>query len=239
MPGPANVLRTLPLLLVALSLPAQTTTLPQENPTAIQRGWQQDCLDRVLAAQGHPVDILFIGDSITDNFARPPRPDWPLVGIDVWTQHYAHRNALDFGVSSDGTEHILWRLEHMPVRQFHPKVIVLMAGVNDAQYSPEDIAAGVKAVLLKTESMYPTAKIVLMDILPNGRAKDKTDAANRILETFADRKTVFSLNLAPYIPPTADNNWLGLGPDRLHPTEQGYAIWAEHLDPLLNRLLKP
>jgi beta-glucosidase len=236
--SPHPVLRTLPLLLCALSLSAQTTTIPVENPTAIQRGWQQQCLDRVLAAQGHPVDILFIGDSITDNFARPPRPDWTNVGIDVWNQHYAQRNALDFGVSSDGTEHILWRLDHMPVSAFKPKVVVLLAGVNDAQYSPEDIAAGIKTVLLKTRSMYPSAKIVLMDILPNGRAKDKTDAANALIHPLIDNKTVFGLNLARWMPPVGDN-WLGLGTDRLHPTEEGYAIWANHLDPLLNRLLKP
>jgi lysophospholipase L1-like esterase len=35
------------------------------------------------------------------------------------------------------------------------------------------------------------------------------------------------------------DNWLGLGKDHLHLTEQGYAIWADHLDPLLDRLLAP
>jgi lysophospholipase L1-like esterase len=227
----------LPLLLYTVTLTAQTTTIPKENPTAIQHGWQQQCLDRVQAAQGHPVNLLFLGDSITDNFSQPVRPDWNLVGIDVWNQHYANRNALNFGVSSDGTEHMLWRLDHMAVHAFHPKVVVILAGINDAQFSPEDIAAGVKAVVLKTESLYPAARIVLMNILPNARAKAKTDAANLIIDRLIDNKTVFGLDLAPYMPAVGDN-WLGLGRDHLHLSEEGYAIWATHLDPLLARLTK-
>jgi beta-glucosidase len=242
-PGLLNLLRILPLVLCAASLAAQVTTIPTENTFAIQRGWQQLCLDRVAAAQGHPVDILFLGDSITENFSQPPRPDWPLVGIDVWNKHYAHRNTLNFGVSSDGTEHMLWRLEHMNIQTFHPKVVVLLAGINDAQYSSDDIVAGVKAVLRKTESTFPDAKIILMNILPNGRAPEKTEAANLSLERLADNKTVFSLDLAPFMPKTHDSetgdNWLGLGKDHLHLTEQGYATWADHLDPLLDRLLAP
>jgi lysophospholipase L1-like esterase len=38
------------------------------------------------------------------------------------------------------------------------------------------------------------------------------------------------------MPPVGDN-WLGLGPDKLHPTDVGYQIWADTMEPLLVKLL--
>jgi lysophospholipase L1-like esterase len=38
------------------------------------------------------------------------------------------------------------------------------------------------------------------------------------------------------MPPVGDS-WLGLGPDKLHPTDAGYQIWADTMEPLLTRLL--
>jgi lysophospholipase L1-like esterase len=228
------------LSLFALLLPSQVfaapaTTIPQDNPTPRQFGWDKECDARIAAAQGQPIDLIFVGDSITQNFVEKPTAGWNLVGASVWNSHYANKNALNLGVGSDGTEHILWRLDHSDIKSFNPKVVVLLAGVNDMQYSAEDIAAGVKAVLNKIESLYPNAKIVLMNILPNGRDMAKTNAANQIIDTFVDNKTVFSLDLAPEMTPQGDS-WKGIGGDHVHLTEEGYKIWASQLDQLLDKL---
>ena len=158
------------------------------------------------------------------------------MGGSVWKKHYGDRNALNLGVGSDGTEHILWRMEHEKIKAFKPKVIVLLAGANDLQYAPEDIAAGIKALLEKSRAMFPDAKIVLMATLPNGRDMAKTIAANKITRTFADDRTVFYLDLGPSMPPVGDN-FKGLGFDHIHLTADGYEIWAANLDPLLEKLL--
>jgi lysophospholipase L1-like esterase len=222
------------LSLLALLLPSQVfaapaTTIPQDNPTPRQFGWDKECDARIAAAQGQTINIIFVGDSITQNFVEKPG-----AGISVWKSHYAN-NSLNFGVGSDGTEHILWRLEHSDIKSFTPKVVVLLAGVNDMQYSAEDIAAGVKAVINKIESLYPNAKIVVMNIFPNGRDMAKTNAANQIIDTFVDNKTVFSLDLAPEMTPQGDS-WKGIGGDHVHLTEEGYKIWASQLDQLLDKL---
>lgn len=212
------------------------TTIPVENPIAKQYGWFKECEDRVAAAEGKPVDILFIGDSITQNFVEEPKENWKLVGAAVWKKHYGEQHALDFGVGADGTEHILWRMDHENIRHLTPKVIVLLAGVNDMQYSAEDIAAGTRAVIDKIRAMYPTARIVLMAILPNGRDPAKTAAVNQITKTFADNQNVFYLDLGDSMPPEGDG-FKGVGEDHIHLSAEGYQIWASNLDPLLNKLL--
>jgi len=112
-----------------------------------------------------------------------------------------------------------------------------MIGTNNNIDTAPDIAAGVHAVLAKLETMYPAAKIILVSILPNGRATQLMADANALIRPFADEHTVFYFDLAALLPPVGDS-WLGLAPDKLHPTQVGYQIWADGMEPLLSRLLR-
>jgi lysophospholipase L1-like esterase len=242
LPTRFSVLRTFAILLGATAILAAkasadpVTTIPIENPIPPQHGWDKECNDRIAAAKGKTVDIIFLGDSITQNFVEKPKDGWNLVGGYVWDREYGNRNALNLGVGSDGTEHILFRMDHSDIKGFTPKVVVLLCGVNDMQYSAEDIAAGVKAVLGKIRAFYPQARVVVMHILPNGRSMEKTNAANQIIDTFVDNKIVFPLDLTPEMTPQGDG-WTGIGGDHVHLTEEGYKIWAGQLDPLLDKLM--
>jgi lysophospholipase L1-like esterase len=208
--------------------PPSTTTPSDSNYTGRHAADNKACEALVAAMKGQPCDLIFIGDSITQG--------WVQRGKDVWEKHYAPRHALDFGVGADATQHTLWRLEHMDVASFRPKVAVLMIGTNNTRNTPEDIAAGVKAVLEKTQSVFPGVKVILMSILPNARATEKMAAVNVLIKTFADARTVYYLDLAAQMTPL-DGSWKGLGPDKLHLTAEGYEMWAAALDPLLDKLL--
>ena len=198
--------------------------------------WNKECEDRVAAMKGKPCDIIFIGDSITQNFVEPWTPGWPLVGKAVWDKHYANRNALDFGVGADATEHVLWRLDHMDIKSFRPKVAVILIGTNNNQDSASDIAAGVKAVINKTAATFPGVKIILMSILPTTRQGQKMAEANKITRNFADDRSVYYFDLASKMTPVGDS-WRGIGGDHLHVTPEGYELWASSMEPLLTQLL--
>ncbi len=215
---------------------APKTTVPVDNPIPHAAGWFAQCEARIAAAKGKPIDIMFIGDSLTQNFIESPTDKWKLVGIDVWKKHFAERRSLNFGVGSDGTQHVLWRLEHMDVAGFTPKVIVLEIGVNNMFSPAAEIVAGTRAVLDKLRAMYPAARIVLMAILPNGRNWQRTQEVNAATRSFADNKVVFYLDLAPDMP-LEKGRFRGVGGDAVHLTPEGYEIWASHLDPLLDKLL--
>ncbi|MDP9050251.1 MAG: hypothetical protein M3O31_05920 [Acidobacteriota bacterium] len=99
----------------------------------------------------------------------------------MWDKMYASRNALNFGVGADRTQHVLWRLDNMDVQDLRPKVTVLLIGTNNNVDPAADIAAGVHAVIDKLEAMYPMTKIILVSILPNARATQLLTDANALL----------------------------------------------------------
>ena len=188
------------------------------------------CTAQVATFQGRDADIVFVGDSITQG--------WLGKGKEVWEANFAQRNALDFGISGDQTQHVLWRLDNYPIQHLHPKVGVVLIGTNNTHNTAPEIASGVKAVLTKLQTMYPGIRIILVSIMPNRRANDLMMAANEILKTYADNKTVYYLDLVPVMTPVGDN-WKGLGDDHLHPDAGGYQLWTDAMLPLLNKLLPP
>ena len=55
-----------------------------------------------IARKGH-VDVLFLGDSITQG--------WDGNGKDIWKERYEPLHAVNFGIGGDRTQHVLWRLQ--------------------------------------------------------------------------------------------------------------------------------
>jgi len=214
-----------------------STTVPSDGNKRSHAQWYADCEKRVADMKGKPCDIIFIGDSITENFIKEPTAGWDMVGKSVWDKHYGTRNALDFGVGADRTEHVLWRFDNMDLKGFDPKVAVVLIGTNNNINTPEDIAAGVKAVLAKTQATFTHAKIILISILPNARATQKMDDANKLIKPLADEKSIFYFDLASKMPKEGAS-WKGLGRDNLHLTTAGYEMWATEMEPLLTKLLE-
>lgn len=213
-----------------LAWPKQDTTVPELTEYLNNPDLLKFCTGQVAAFNGRDADMIFIGDSITAG--------WQSAGKAVWDANFAPRNALDFGVSGDMTQHVLWRMENYPIARLHPKVAVVLIGTNNKDNTPEEIAAGVKAVLAKTQALYPGIRIILVSIMPNQRADEKMMAANTILKTFADDKTIHYLDLVPLMTAVGDN-WKGLSADHLHPDAAGYQLWTDAMLPLLNKLLSP
>ncbi len=197
------------------------------------------CKAQVAAIKGKRCDLIFVGDSITEG--------WLTKGKEIWNQRYVPRHALDFGVSGDQTQHVLWRLDNMGVADLKPKVAVIMIGTNNTGNTPQEIADGVKAVIQKVQGMYPGIKVILVSITPNRRANEKMMAVNAIIRGFDDQRTIFYLDLVPLMPPVVtqtpdgkeDTNWKGMSKDHLHPDAEGYQIWADAMEPLLAKLLPP
>jgi len=211
---------------VAFGSPATTTG---SGPGRFAK-WNKECEDRVAAAKGK-CDVIFIGDSITVQWL------YPKVGKKVWDKYYSKREALNFGVGGDRTQHVLWRLENMKVKDLKPKVAVLLIGTNNYSDKATDIADGVKADIAKIREIFKDVKVIVVSITPNGRSKKGVmEAANKTIETFADGKDVFYLDLAAKMP-RVQHGWKGVGGDGLHLSTQGYEMWAEEMEPLMTKFL--
>ena len=124
------------------------------------------------------IDLVFTGDSITFQ--------WRNVGKAVWDKYYAPMKAANFGHSGDGTQHLLWRLQHGECDGPAPKVVVLMIGTNNmgGMYSVDDVVAGVTANVEELRKRWPTIRILLMGITPSGGStpdkRQKLDEVNRV-----------------------------------------------------------
>jgi beta-glucosidase len=184
------------------------------------------------------VDLIFVGDSITEY--------WTGIGKKVWEQYYAPRKAVNLGLGGDQTGHTLWRLGHGNLEGISPKLAVVLIGTNNADHdrsqTPEDVAAGIQAILAKLQATNPKIKILLLGIFPRGANGDDplrqiNIKTNAIISQFADQQQVFYLDIGDQF--MSDNGTLNqeLMPDRLHLNEAGYLTWAKAIDPMVSKLL--
>jgi lysophospholipase L1-like esterase len=200
-------------------------------------------LERI--AQGH-VDLVFLGDSITQNWERHGPPPW-MDFVPIWQKFYGDRNAVNLGFIGDTTANLLWRINNGEVSGISPKVAVILIGTNNLVRTEETVA-GIDANIAALEQRLPHTKILLLGILPSDRSAWATEtnvAVNRELATkyahnpvvtFLDLGHVFmvngKLNRDLFFDPK-------LTPPRapLHPTAQGQELMAQTMEPTLSALL--
>ena len=197
------------------------------------------------ARQGR-IDIYFAGDSIVRRWGATDYPDL----LANWKENFYGWNAADFGWGADRTQNILWRLQNGELDGVSPKVIVLLAGTNNVGAQPgdeatvADIARGVKAIVDLCRLKAPAATIILTAIFPrndNLAVMPTINAINARLALLADDTRVRFLNINDRLAGQDGRLVEGVmhARDQLHPTLEGYQIWADALKPIFRELLGP
>ena len=182
--------------------------------------------------------VLFLGDSITANWAGP--------GKEVWDKVIAPFTAANFGFPGNKTEDVLWGLDNgLLDGGLDPKVIVLMLGTNNSRLrndTPEAIAAGVGAIVDRLYKRFPKAHVLLFGIFPHGATpadpvRRNNDAANLLMAKFEGYHNVHYLDIGCKLLETDGSLSKAVMPDLLHPGPKGYEIWGAALAPELKTLL--
>ena len=201
----------------------------------------QQKLAEIAANTNRSYDVVFIGDSITDFWERRHRKRW-----DHWFS-YGKLRALNLGFSADRTEHVLWRLENGELDGYSSKAVVLMIGTNNSgQLAPEDEAPadtiiGIKKITNVIRAKQPNARIILMAIFPRGKDADdpvrrRNEVVNRELAKLCDDHSTLWADVNQRFL-TADGRLSRrIMPDYLHPSDEGYDIWASAILPLLREI---
>jgi lysophospholipase L1-like esterase len=231
------------LLLACWVAIGQTNQPPAINaclvpvPRTDERGTNRflELSQRVKDCAGQ-ADVVFIGDSITQA--------WEVAGKEVWAKYYTPRHALNLGIGSDRTQHVLWRLDHGHLAGLKPKVVVVLIGVNnipDETYTPGMVLEGVTAVVQKLRTELPEAKIILLGIFPFHEnfhpQRAKALQVNQALHKLDDGQWVHFLDFGYlFIQPDGKIS-KDMMPDFVHLTPTGYRLWAEALEPKLAELL--
>jgi len=197
----------------------------------------------VQVAHHGGVNVLFLGDSITDYWRWRNRGSFTR-GRAVWQAYFAPMHAANFGIGSDSIQHVLWRIENGELAGITPKVVVLLIGTNNigrgGNTTPE-IVEGIANLVRQIRSRSPASKLLLLGIFPRG---DKDDPArsqirqvNAGLAALDDGKDIRFLDIGPkFLEPDGALS-PEIMPDRLHPNAKGYAIWAEAIQGPLAELM--
>jgi lysophospholipase L1-like esterase len=227
------------LVLSALTVAAENTAI---QPAPRDANWVKRHEGFVAQAKQGGIEVLFLGDSITDG--------WRSKGKAVWEKQYAPRQAANFGIGGDRTQHVLWRMEHGELDGIKPKAVVLMIGTNNTgkdqdgkpRNTTPEIVEGVTAIVQGLRAKLPQSKILLLAVFPRGEKdtpiRDQLKEINTALAKLDDGKMVKFLDIGPKFLEPDGTLSKDIMPDLLHPNEKGYQIWADAIESTLTDLVK-
>ena len=230
-----------PILLAALFLSCwmassafgerPSTVIPVPSP--LKKFMPRLHQEKLREAKIKKVDFVMIGDSITHSWSRYP---------DV----FEGGNLLNLGFPGDRTQNVLWRIRNGALEEISPKLVTMMIGTNNLHEDkkayppdrPENIFAGIRAIVNEARTRLPKSKIVVFSIFPRkaGPAYERVKAVNALLPQLADGKRVFHLDINSLF--LSDKGLLNkslFDRDLLHLNKQGYLTWATAMKPLLKK----
>lgn len=187
-----------------------------------------------LLASKAPVDIVFIGDSITEGWLDK-RPT------------FFTRGRVDRGIGGQTTSQMVLRMMS-DVVALKPRAVHIMGGTNDiagntgpmtAQMSEDNVRAmtdiarahGIEVLIA---SVPPAANFPWA---PAIQTRPAIAALNRRLQRVAHESAATWVDYHPVLDDGSGAMKPGLASDGVHPTEAGYDVMATIIEPLLRRVL--
>lgn len=212
--------------------------------------WRARHLEKLAELQRRPVDLVWLGDSITQNWERAGPPEW-LDFAPVWQRYYGDRNAINLGFRGDTTAHLLWRMRNGELDGIQPRAAVVLIGANNfgrVKWTAPQTVAGIMAVVDELQRRLPATRVLLLGILPSVRSKATTRTTNQTnadlarqypaggAVTFLDLTALFLVD--GEVDRTKFYDDLLQPPDPpLHPTVQAMAALAAAIEPTLAAML--
>ncbi len=200
--------------------------------------WQRH--EDVMAMPAFRPDIVLIGDSITHFWGGPPNtPNFKPRGEKAFLETFEGKQVLNLGFGWDRTQNVLWRLDHGELDSRHPTWAIVNIGTNNftrtdnaRDNTPEEIAEGVRQILLRVKAKSPGTKIILMGVFPRGEKpsepiRPKITELNKLLAKFGETKGITFLDITSKLTNPDGTISREIMGDFLHPTEAGYKIWGD------------
>jgi lysophospholipase L1-like esterase len=249
--SPVSLLRlllTLAALMLALPSPGSARTVLAATPISRMDlpWWRQRHEEKLAELRRGPVDLIFLGDSITEDWEHP---DFQA----AWQQFYGDRHAVNLGFKGDTTASLLWRIEHGEVSGISPKVAVVLIGANNMgrpHWSAADTVQGIDSIIREVRQRLPRTRILLLGVLPSERSawiSDTTVEINRLLDarygehrvddvTYLDLTGLFMKN-SQFDPAMFLDPKMHPPEPPLHPDAAAQARMAAAMEPTLSALM--
>jgi len=205
------------------------------------KSWQethQRFFARTRRVAEAPIDVLFLGDSITS--------DWLGAGKVAWERRFVPMRAENYGIGGDTTRQLRWRLAHGEAEGLRPKAVVLMIGTNNLYAdhnsgTDEEIVDGIEAVVGDVRRLMPKAKILLLAILPRNDfdIRSRVLAVNALVAKRVPKMKVEYLDLRERFEDAQGQVRPALYlPDRIHLSAGGYDVLGSAIAPIIDRWVR-
>lgn len=130
---------------------------PASKPTPVQdvQGdgrWMSLHHRFVADSKDKEPEVVFIGDSLVQLMHQ----------CEIWRELFSPLHALNFGIGSDSTQHVLWRLENGELEHIRPKIVVVWVGTNNHGHTAEQVTGGIKAIVDLVNQRQPQARVVVL-----------------------------------------------------------------------------
>lgn len=212
--------------------------------------WRARHLAKLEEVRSRPVNLVWLGDSITQSWEMQGPPEWRDFAP-VWQRFYGDRRAVNLGFKGDNTAHLLWRMQNGELDGISPRAAVVLIGANNmgrVRWTAPQTLAGIGAITTDLQRRLPGTKVLLLGVLPSIRSKWVTNTTVEVNAGLAqayppghpvrftdvghlfkrgaevDRTQFYDDQLQPPDPP-------------LHPTAQAQERLAEAIEPILSAML--
>ncbi|MCX6925351.1 MAG: GDSL-type esterase/lipase family protein, partial [Verrucomicrobia bacterium] len=229
---------------LAVDTPANSALIPVPKLENDSYDWHARHADVLRIKDSINPEVVLIGDSITHFWGGEPKANH-VNGPLSWQSAFGKYRTLNLGFGWDRIQNVLWRIDHGELDGLHPRVIVLHIGTNNTsetpnarQNTPAEIAEGVSAILRRIRAKTPHARIILMAVFPREQKPDHPRRAqiseiNRLLAPFGKLPGITLLDIGPKLLQPDGTLSREIMADFCHPTDKGYQIWADALQPVL------
>lgn len=240
--------RLLPLALLLLAAAAPLATLPLSRMDL--PWWRQRFVQKQAELRHGPVDLVWYGDSITEDWEFAGPPPW-MDYLPIWQRFYGGRHAVNLGFMGDATCHLLWRIENGEAEGIHPKAAVVLIGANNfgrLHWPAGPTFEGIEKIVAELNRRLPGTHVLLISVLPSLRgawADQQVAEVNRLLAArYADGREARFVDVTGIfmkdgkVDPTRFRDPLMTPPEPpLHPSPAAQEKIAEAIEPVLSRML--
>ncbi|MDR1286732.1 MAG: GDSL-type esterase/lipase family protein [Treponema sp.] len=226
------------LALMIISCDFSRTKLDASDPVPVTYWWERHAaIVNELAGYDESVDgaidILFIGDSLTQM--------WETDGIDEWNLLKADYNIYNLGFPGDTTGHVIYRLYSGEFPDcIKPRFVVLLIGTNNIGfgYPVESSAKAIGDIIGIIHRKSKNTTIILMPVLPREdipvECRRKILDLNDAIKPYENLAYVVWFDLASHFTNAAGGIKMELfDHSKLHLSPLGYKLWREELVKLL------
>ncbi|WP_323991000.1 GDSL-type esterase/lipase family protein [Nguyenibacter sp. L1] len=183
--APLPLLPLLALLGLGAAAPANLAVQPisrMDTPW-----WHQRFAEKQDEIAHGRYDLVWLGDSITQNWERRGPEDWRDFAP-VWQHYYGDRHAINLGFKGDSTCHVLWRLAHGELEfRTAPRLFIVLIGANNFGHVHTDARqtyAGIVRIVDQIHARLPATQVLLLEVLPSIRSawvSENTRTLNRMM----------------------------------------------------------